>query len=66
MRSLFDVEYLTGVGDFARDSGGGDHEGRHEDGASGWTSLAAFEVAVTGTGAKLITDKFVGVHAETH
>ncbi len=66
MGALFDVEDLTGIGDFARDGGGGDHEGGHEDGASGRATLAPFEVAITGTRAKLVTDEFVGVHAEAH
>ena len=32
---FLNVEEVAGVGDVAVDGGGGDHDGRHEDGAAG-------------------------------
>ena len=42
----FQIEKLAGVGDVAFDCGGGDHDGGHQDGATGGGALAAFEIAV--------------------
>ena len=35
----FQTENLAGIGDGAVDGGGGDHDGRHQDGAAGGASL---------------------------
>ena len=59
-------EGFAGVGDLAFDCGGGDHDGRHEDGASDGGALTAFEVPVGRGGADLIADEFIGVHREAH
>src|SRR5580700_3271986 len=63
---MLGFKQLPGVCDLSRDSSSRYHDRTHQHGPAGGTPLAALEVPVAGTGAKLIADKLIWIHGETH
>lgn len=59
---LLVFEYFPSIADHAGDRSRRNHNGTHEHGSARRAALPALEVAVTGTGAKLIADKFIRIH----
>jgi hypothetical protein len=62
----FGGEQLPGIRDLTRNSSSRYHDRTHQHGPASGTPLPALEVPVAGTGAKLIADKLIWIHAETH
>lgn len=61
-----DSEHVTSVGDFTSDRSGCDHERAHEHRTAGRTTLAALEVTIRRTRAKLIADQLIRIHRQAH
>ena len=63
---MLGIEQLPGVCDLSRYSSSRYHDRAHQHGPAGGTPLTALEVAVAGTGAKLIAHKLIWIHGQTH
>src|SRR5271167_4399463 len=59
-------EHLAGVGHRPGDGRGRDHEGAHQDRATGGAALAPLEVSVGRARAELVADELVRVHGQAH